>query len=160
GNLGGGIYNGQEASATLTDCLIAGNTSSNRGAGIYNGPFSTAKLMNVTITGNTAGDLGGGFCAINVTSSMINCTITGNSAQEGDGGGVHSFGQLTAINTIVASQSAGGDIVGALQSASANNLVGDGAGMTGIENGNNSNQVGAAEAPIIPLLSTLGNYGG
>ena len=97
---------------------------------------------------------------INANSSLINCTISGNSAPTGDGGGMYFSGTLTAINTIVASQNNGGDIIGALQSASANNLVGDGSGMSGIENGTNGNQVGSAGTPINPLLSPLTNHGG
>jgi hypothetical protein len=155
---GGGIYNGQSASATITDCVISGNVTTD-GGGIYSGLSATMDLKNVTISGNIASN-GGGICEVSATSSLINCTISDNIAETDDGGGIFIDGPLTAINTIVANQRGGGDIVGALQSASAYNLVGDGSGMSGIENGTNGNQVGSAGAPINPLLSPLGNYGG
>jgi hypothetical protein len=69
-----------------------------------------------------------------------------------------SFTTLT--NTIVADQKAGGDITGPVNPGSSNNLVGSGAGMTGISNGSQGNQVGTAQAPFDPLLAPLGDYGG
>ena len=67
---------------------------------------------------------------------------------------------MTLTNTIIAGQKAGGDIIGVVRSSSANNLVGDGSGMSGISNGSQGNQVGTAAAPIDPLLAPLNDYGG
>ena len=47
-----------------------------------------------------------------------------------------------------------------LEPVSANNLVGDGSGLSGISDGSQGNQVGTAQAPLDPLLAALGDYGG
>ena len=59
-------------------------------------------------------------------------------------------------NTIVA-ENGDGDVQGALDPGSANNLVGDGSGMTGISDGSQGNRVGTAQALIDPRLAPLGD---
>jgi hypothetical protein len=158
---GGGlnIYGG---TASLTSVTVSGNTSTaDDGGGVA--VFDCAvTLINCTVSGNTSAKDGGGLFNVYHTTSLtlINCTVSGNSTS-GSGGGIRNEGGLTTLtNTIVAGQTGGGDIVGALVSSSSNNLVGDGTGMTGISDGNQGNQVGTSQAPINPLLSPLGNYGG
>ena len=85
--VGGGIECDNSASPVITNCLIAGNsttadpsTGDGNGAGIdlyYN---SDAKLTNCTIAGNTASRSGGGiYCSI--SNPVLNNTIVwGNSA--------------------------------------------------------------------------------
>jgi hypothetical protein len=71
----------------------------------------------------------------------------------------------TLYNTIVAgnSQQTGlstplpNDIIGTLSTISANNLIGEGNGETGITNGSNGNLVGQLNALIDPNLAPLGN---
>jgi hypothetical protein len=67
-------------------------------------------------------------------------------------------------NTLVAGSRATGsglgDISGTVDSASGYNLVGNGSGLSGISDGVNHNQIGSADAPLDPLLSPLGYYGG
>ena len=156
---GGGLFNGSYGTLSLTDCTVSGNAAGNAGGGLYTEPVDTLTLSNVTVSGNTAGLPGGGVFIGGGTSTLINCTVSGNSAGS-TGGGLYVFDTPTLINTIVAGQTTGGDVHGALNTASMNNLVGDGSGMTGISDGSQGNQIGTAETPINALLAPLGNYGG
>jgi hypothetical protein len=52
------------------------------------------------------------------------------------------------------------DINGAMDSVSAYDLVGDGSGLSGIQDGGNHNQVGTSASPIDPRLASLDYYGG
>jgi parallel beta-helix repeat protein len=158
GKSGGGLYN-KKSDALLTNCNVSGN-SAPVGAGLFSaGNYLT--LTNSTVSGNTASQQGGGLYGSSGSMTLINCTVSANSAPTG-GGLVNSQNAATVAltNTIVAKQTSGGDIAGAVQAASANNLIGDGSGMTGIENGSKGNLVGTASAPIDPKLSPLGDYGG
>ena len=83
---GGGIFNYNGKTATLTNCTITGNTASTyAGGGICN--YGTMTLNNCSITNNNATTKGGGiFCSTTSTLSINGCTITGNSAGSyGDG---------------------------------------------------------------------------
>jgi uncharacterized repeat protein (TIGR01451 family)/CSLREA domain-containing protein len=68
---------------------------------------ATVTLRNSTVTGNTSAGVGGGI-AINGTSSLtlINSTVEGNTAAE-NGGGLWNGGTLTLINSTVAGNDAG-----------------------------------------------------
>lgn len=71
---GGGIFVYKDATATITNSTISGNTVPNDGGGIYNYGGSTT-LSNVTIAHNTAGGQGGGLInnggTVNVTNTII-----------------------------------------------------------------------------------------
>ncbi len=185
---GGGL--GGIGTLTMTNCTVSGNTAIGDGGGmnIYGGTAALTNvtlsentsqeydggamsifdipvtLVNCTVSGNSAGRHGGAVLNSSATTSvtLINCTVDGNTAS--GGGGVYNQGGGTILltNTIVAANSAptGVDVVGALDSSSANNLIGNGTGMTGISNGSLGNQVGTTQEPINPLLSPLGNFGG
>lgn len=115
-DLGGGIYshfkgNGN-ATITLTNCIISGNTAGG-GGGVYNSNYKgNATLTNCTITGNTS-PYGGGLLIQNDngTTTLINCTITGNTAQDGTGGGVYNengSGTITLTNCTISENTAAG----------------------------------------------------
>src|SRR5262249_17552855 len=118
-------------------------------------------LTNSTVTANTAtSGTGGGLNCSGGTTTLISDTVTANTSGTGGGGVAAAVGStLKLTNTIVAANSHG-DISGAVQPGSANNLVGNGSGMTGITSGSNGNQVGTAQTPIDAKLSALGDYGG
>ena len=188
-NLGGGLDIEQNGTTTLTNCTISGNSAGISGGGLTNsgntsltdctvnnnsatssaggsmnggGLFNLGRLSltNVTVAANSAAYAGG---VANLGSAMLtNCTVSGNSASEAGGllNASNGTATLTLTNTISAGQKAGGDIIGVVQSSSANNLVGNGSGMSGISNGSQGNQVGTAAAPIDPLLAPLNDYGG
>src|SRR5262249_56457598 len=52
------------------------------------------------------------------------------------------------------------DVYGGLDPGGDYNLIGDGTGMTGLQNGVNGNQVGSASDPIDPQLGPLDDNGG
>jgi hypothetical protein len=113
---GGGLYN--LGTATLTDCLVVGNSSGNAGSsgsnggGIHNdgtltlsdctvsGNFAIVGagldnygaliLTNCTVDSNTGSYGGGVFAGYGGTTTLSNCTISGNSTTgpRSDGGGV------------------------------------------------------------------------
>jgi PKD repeat protein len=98
GGGGGGIHKENTTSATVRNCLIAGNLSKSQGGGIY---FVTGKLNleNCTVVGNLASTNGGGvFAAISTASyalSGTNCIVINNQATQAgatnDIAGVASF---------------------------------------------------------------------
>jgi uncharacterized protein (TIGR03067 family) len=156
---GGGLFNNSYSALALTDCTVSGNHAANNGGGLYTEPVgSSLALFNVTVGGNYAGLVGGGLFVGGGQAMLTDCTVSGNTAGA-TSGGLYVFDTPTLFNTIVAGNP-GGDIRGALASGSANNLIGDGLGMTGITAGSQGNQVGTAGAPIDPLLAPLGDYGG
>jgi hypothetical protein len=160
-NDGGGVFNQTGGTISLTDTTINSNSGAT-GGGLYNNTGGTMSLTNCTVSGNTAPGSGGGlYNNASGKMSLVNCTISGNSAGVTGGGLYISPGATAALtSTIVASGNAAGDIRGVLSPASANNLIGSGAGMTGIVDGSQGNQVGTVQSPIDPLLAPLGAYGG
>jgi parallel beta-helix repeat protein len=160
-NQGGGAFNQTGGTISLTDTTFS-NNSGDTGGGLFNNSGGTMTLTNCTVNGNTAPDSGGGlYNNASGTMTLTNCTISGNAAGVTGGGLYISPGATaTLTNSIVAGGNAAGDIRGALSSASANNLVGSDAGMTGISDGSQGNQIGTVQLPINPLLSLLGAYGG
>ena len=129
---GGLYNNNPEATAQviISHSTISGNqTVQGPGGGIYNGPNGLAYLTNLTVSGNLAAN-GGGIANENYMN-ISNLTITLNRAQ-GSGGGYLSLNveqERTIIqNTILANnQSAigGADCQGAIVSLGYN-LIGDG----------------------------------
>ncbi len=112
-NGGGGILN-QDGVLTIDASTISGNTANFDGGGLYNFGNATTTVTNSTISGNTGGaGFSGGF--INAAGSgqtallkLINCTVTGNTGIEAIG--VFGFVGATAVttqllNTLVAGNS-------------------------------------------------------
>jgi hypothetical protein len=167
---GGGIYS---EVAMVTGSTINSNSSSDQGGGIWAG---TTVLTNSTISGNTSSSNGGGLYALN-DMSVTYSTISGNRS-DSDGDGMGTGGGLFAtfnnvarvlFNTIVVGNFAGistnpNDIRGKnLESASANNLIGDTATAGGLIDGNNGNQIGVDWKTVLAndgTNPTLANNGG
>lgn len=88
GSYGGGFYNGENAfgekSATVTDCLISGNTAGEYGGGFYVGGSSdrNTAVANSIISDNTANASGAGLF-INGTAVVINSIVINSTAAEG-----------------------------------------------------------------------------
>ena len=77
GDNGGGVHcNGN--TPVISNCLLRGNSASQRGGGAYGG-----QLINCTLYDNKADDSHGGGC---YKGKLINCTLAGNYAK-GSGGG-------------------------------------------------------------------------
>ncbi len=79
---GGGVYC-YSLSATISNCVLAGNLANYAGGGAYGGT-----LVNCVLDGNSATNSGGGA----YNSALVNCFLLGNSAR--NGGGAYS-GTLT-----------------------------------------------------------------
>jgi fibronectin-binding autotransporter adhesin len=170
GNAGGGIAN--DGTLTLSTSTLSGNKALSNdaiGGGIFN--RGTLTLSTSTLSGNSAGIAGGGLFTAGGTATLLNATLTDNRSNFNNepgvsGGGIsRSAGTVTLHNTLVAGNFKGtsispDDIFGGVAAGSSFNLVGVGAGLSGISNDSNGNQVGSALAPIDPRLGQLQNNGG
>ena len=121
GDTGGGIYNDQ-ATLTVTNCTLSGNSAGYRGGGIFNGgEFGSATLTisHSTLSGNSstsgAGYGGGIFNAGgfgSATLTITNSTLSGNSARSGGGiynnGAAQGSAPLTITNSTLSGNSASG----------------------------------------------------
>ncbi|MBI5293957.1 MAG: S-layer homology domain-containing protein [Chloroflexi bacterium] len=144
---GGGMYNSNSSSPALTDVLFSANSTLSRGGGMYNENNSNPTLTNVTFSGNTAGPQGGGMYN-NSNPTLMNVTFSGNSAASG-GGMFNGSGVPTLTNTIIANSASGGDCSGTLNAASTYNLIeGSSCGLT---DGVNGNIVG--QDPMLDILA-------
>ncbi len=156
---GGGLATQFNGTTTLTDCTISGNSAGLAGGGLANLYNGAATLTDCTVSDNEA-PTGGGLAGLSGALALAACTVSGNSAGQQSGGLYVSPGATMALTDTIVAGNAAGDIRGALATGSANNLVGDGSGLTGISDGNQGNQVGTSETAINPLLAPLGNYSG
>ena len=167
---GGAIFNsggiGVPATMTLADCTLNDN-SATLGGGLFN--QDTMTLINSTLAGNTAIDtsngVGQGGAIDNWDVITLSATtVSANSSNQG--GGIFNGDWLTLVDSIVAGNTLTGpnavdpDVASQPTASGADNLIGDGTGLSGISNGVNGNKVGSSGAPINPLLAPLGAYGG
>lgn len=149
--VGGGIYQ-KDATLTIAASLIHDNEAAN-GGGVAADNDAILIISNATFSANVATLSGGALSAGGYAVSLSNCTIVNNTAP--DAGGVFkSVGTLTAISTIIAGNT-GGDVQGAFEPGSINNLIGNAASAGGLTHGVGGNIVG-----VDPLLGPLANNGG
>ena len=137
---GGGLY--VQKTATLTNCLIAGNDISvlygiaAQGAGIYAGEKLT--LTNCIIAGNGRSDMGTeGVYAQTLTAT--NCTIVGNRDY-----GINCP-SATLNNTVVARN--GTDIKNGTKVSGGNNFIG---AWSGTFSSGSNNMIGSSANPLDP----------
>jgi hypothetical protein len=169
GNFGGGIYN-PSGTLMLSSCCLSGNSAAVGGA-VAN--FGKLTVNNSTLSGNSAYFDGGGIYTSGTSPvTLTNVTVTANRANTGGGsvprgGGVFvDSGSPVLHCTLIAGNFNGAtgttpdDVVGRLDPNGDYNLIGDGTGMTGLQNGVNGNLVGSADAPIDSRLGPLQDNGG
>ena len=147
GASGGGIYN--KGRLTINRSTIKGNSASGSGSGgEYGGGISnygTLTINNTTLLGNSAIGSGGGIYN-GGTLIISNATISGNSAIYG--GGID--GPATLQNSIVASNTSGGNCLGTIVSSGYN-----------LSSDNTCNFNGPRDQKNInPMLGPLRNNGG
>lgn len=171
---GGGVYN--NSLLTITNSTISGNTAVNQGGGVH-ASDGALTLTNSTVTGGSA-PYGGGIAIVNGALFVTNCTISANTASV-QGGGLYALGASPTIRnstiganlgsggiyadqafplliSCIVAGNTGGDILnGALSPGSINNLVQDAAHAGGLTNNVDANLVG-----VDPLLSPLADNGG
>ena len=168
GGRGGAIFSA--ANLTLINDTITGNETGYGGPG-YGNPF-----IPPAIPPGKGGD-GGGIYSVGQLQ-VTNCTVTGNytglagnfesNPGPGLGGGIVVGGGTTVMNnTIVAGNFSSiqnyspqpDDVLGAFDTASGYNLIGDGTGAMGLTAAN-GNRIGTNQQPIATGLAQLHNYGG
>ena len=104
---GGGIAN--NGTATLTNVIITGNSSTGQfpisGGGIYNGGMVT--LTNVTISNNSDSGYGGGGLFNRGAATLTNVVVSANSASNFGAGGIQNqVGTMTLTNVTISGNSA------------------------------------------------------
>ncbi len=171
---GGAIAN-NAGTVMVNTSTFAGNYATYGGA-IFNSAAtgSVLTVSNSTFSGNSAGVWGGAIYNQSKTA-VSNSTFSGNSVSgSAGGGGIANFGTATLQNTLVAGNSAtngatGPDFYGSVSASvvingatytEGYNLIGVGAGSSGVTNGANGDQVGTAASPINPELGPLQDNGG
>jgi hypothetical protein len=121
---GGGIFNDNSSTATLTNTIISDNTASISGGGVSN--RGTLTVTNSTISGeNTATDEGGGiFNTVGTdqngvktqgTATVTSSTISGNRAN--DGGGMSNEGGMLTVTSSTISDNTANDDAGGIQNS-------------------------------------------
>jgi len=101
-NEGGGITN--YGTLTVSSSTVSGNSAAS-GGGIFNGDGNTLTVTNSTFSANSASGKGGGiFNLTDGTLTVTNSTISGNSG--GEGGGIETNNATTITNSIVAGNTA------------------------------------------------------
>ena len=91
---GGGPYLYSDSSASLTNCLLSGNTASS-GAGLECLFSSNAVLTNCTLVGNTATASGGGLYSYQSAPVLANDLLWANTG----GGAPGEAGQIVVFNS-------------------------------------------------------------
>ena len=88
-NDGGGMYNRENGSPTVANCIFVGNSANDSGGGMYNRLGSNPTLTNCLFRANSAND-GGGMYNQSSSPELTGCMFADNStiAEEGWGGGI------------------------------------------------------------------------
>jgi CSLREA domain-containing protein len=153
GGSGGGLFLGDGTIATVVDSTIADNVASGGGGGVYyDGRVSSLTIDGSTIAGNDSGlDQPGGGIYEEATAvpAVLRDTIVATN--------VHATAES---NNGTPTATTPDDISGALDTSGAFDLIGDGAGMTGLYTGVNGNVIGTAALSVNPQLGPLQNNGG
>ncbi len=100
---GGGMYN-YMGSLAVTHCRFSGN-SANHGAGMYNNSAGEASVSDCTFSENSAFRGGGMYNRASVPS-VSNCTFSGNSANSGAGMGNYYNSDAAVTNCTFSGNSA------------------------------------------------------
>lgn len=157
-DFGGSIWS--QGSLTVKVCTFTGNTAGAEGGAIQSwGDSPLLAIDSSTFSGNTSNGIAG---AIDCGASIMlfrHVTIAGNSAANGNAVVIYQ-NKVTAINTIIAANSAdgvGSVNGGGFSAQSTNNLLG-GNGTAGLTNGVDGNLTGITADQL--NLAALANNGG
>ena len=78
---GGAIYNFNNCSPVLVNCVLQGNSAAGDGGAIFNANASRPKLTNCSLQGNSATNQGGAIYNSNGSSvPFVNCVLWNNAA--------------------------------------------------------------------------------
>jgi len=96
---GGGMYNYDHSSPTVSNVIFTGNTA-DKGGGMANNLYSSPTVNNVIFTGNTA-EHGGGMANVTYSTPTVNNVIfTGNTADYMGGGMYNWAGGNPTLNNV------------------------------------------------------------
>jgi hypothetical protein len=93
---GGGMANYQSSSLMVTNCIFSDN-SAEYGGGMANYQSSSLMVINCIFSDNSA-EYGGGIRNWNSSPTVTNCTFSGNSASSSGGGMLNSSSSPTVTN--------------------------------------------------------------
>jgi beta-glucanase (GH16 family) len=115
---GGGIYNGDGATLTMTDSTVSDNaTVAQPGGGLYGSFDSTITITRTTVSGNVGGDVAGGLRSLGDTT-VVNSTFSGNTSTAWHGGAMFlTDGNVTISNTTIVGNRAPAGTAGGLMVA-------------------------------------------
>jgi hypothetical protein len=151
---GGGLWNSTTGTLDVQRSTASGNTAQVGGGIFGDGAGGTINVTNSTIAANTSNSQGGGIAIEGGNLNLKSVTIARNTADAG--GGLHSTGgTITAINTILALNTATTQTDGSGNiTSTGNNLFGTTAGITlsGAQTGDVVN--------VDPMLEALADNGG
>ena len=108
---GGGILCTDGTDASISNCVIKGNSSYTKGGGIAVEGGSAVDLLDCALTGNTAELKGGGIAIVSSSPTLRNCVILENEVSTTEdytdihGGGIYVEGASSApqvINCLIA----------------------------------------------------------
>jgi hypothetical protein len=164
---GGGLRASGEVG--LYRCTISGNAASGGGGGLAaDGTNARLIVVSCTIVSNSANSAGGVFSQ-DAALEIWQSTVARNSGVSASGGLELGGGTALIANSIIAQNTGGGDVdiggSGAALTLTGGNLIGDNSGAyaalmpAGLPN-TNGHFVGTFDAPLDPLLTPLGAYGG
>lgn len=95
---GGGMYNYNQSSPQVLNCVFANNTATG-GGGLFNSTNSSPVLRNcVLVNNNSLGNGGGMASGINSNPVLINCNIIANTAV-GNGDGIYNLVTASPVIT-------------------------------------------------------------
>ena len=90
---GGGMFNDDVSSLTVTNCRFMGNSALEDGGGMFNEEVSALTVSNCHFVGNSVLEDGGGMCNYKCKDepfpTVTGCTLSGNVAHY-DGGGMYN----------------------------------------------------------------------
>jgi hypothetical protein len=104
---GGGIYNSEESSLTISNSTFSGNVASLSGGAIFN--LAALQLANSTLSDNSAPFLAGGiinFGPLQIGNSILNAGASGVNLY------VNGGGTVTSLGYNISSDDAGGFLTG------------------------------------------------
>jgi parallel beta-helix repeat protein len=95
---GGGLYCLDVSSPSVKNCVITGNSATDRGGGVYCYASSSPTFVNCTIKDNSGGPGGGIACKDNSSPALTDCSLSDNTASTGGGMYCYNFCTPTLTN--------------------------------------------------------------
>jgi PKD repeat protein len=161
---GAGLY-ASEATVTLKEGTVAGNTAAEQGGGLY-ASGSAVTVEGTIVARNEAGDEGGGIYAGGGSLTLDRARLDDNSATADDGGGLFRAGGTTSVTGSVIVANSAADLGGGIHVGGAGaTLEVAGSTLTGNQAANGG-AVGGGGGTTVLRNSTLsgnvatGNGGG